>query len=390
MHAMDFDETSTIWGVFVGNRGCELPTFSSPNNIFPPEKGTEGYVAIGWAEVGSMKLYENNYNDFIAKYRIVYAQSRSTEGALKTQANMVWNFAFEMKEGDIIITPSSSTGYVLIGKVISEYISNFDDHLNLHKSAKERTNFFHLRKVEWLYVINSEDDRYSKLNKIGQLTVVKSSLSVHVLKSILEMEGLMDTQTSEDKTLKFSADKISFMVIAQVQSEDGWGASIQGVGNEPIYIFHDTPNDRIIAFVGDDLSTMKIFEGEIISEIIELYLTNCDTVSDFNTISGKEIDKNYLIKLMSFALNGDSSICADENMEVIILDGEDLENEELLSEYINCYGIWVLEDDNSDISFDSKNNCLMINGSEIDYIPSIFDELHGNASSRALFLTNEE
>jgi hypothetical protein len=90
---------------------------------------------------------------------------------------------------------------------------------------------------------------------------------------------------------------------------------------------------------------------------------------------------------MSFALNGDSSIYADENMEVIILDGEDLENEELLSEYINCYGIWVLEDGNSDISFDSKNNCLMINGSEIDYIPSIFDELHGNANSRAIFLT---
>lgn len=214
MDAIDFNEaSSTIWGVFVGSRGCELPTFSSPNGIFPPEEGTEGYVAIGWAAVGSMMLYENNYDDFIEKYRTVYSQSSSTEGALKTQANMVWNFAFEMKEGDIIITPSSSTGYVLIGKIVSKYISNFDDQLNLHKSTKQRTDLFHLRKVEWLYVINSEDNRYSKLNKIGQLTVVKSGLSIKTLKSILNEE---DIKMNETYTLSLSANPSGEIILGRL------------------------------------------------------------------------------------------------------------------------------------------------------------------------------
>lgn len=188
------------------------------------------------------------------------------------------------------------------------------------------------------------------------------------------------------KSENFSANKISYMVLAHVQAEDGWGASIQGVGTEPIYILEDSSNDRVIAFVGNDFGTAKVFEGEIVSEVLDAYLDSCNVVAEFNELADENIEKSYFMKFMSSALEGDIAEIADER-EVSILNDDETENEEILSESENCYGVWVLTIDDAEISCDLNRNSLTINGAKLDDLASIFDELHGNSNSVAVFLS---
>ncbi|MDP1770899.1 MAG: hypothetical protein Q8L15_01340 [Methylobacter sp.] len=172
------EQQGKVWVVHVGEKGYQLPSINSQKGPFPPEPSTEGYIAIGWPAVGDMNLYENCYADYISKFFKVY-KDHNTQ-----QANALWNFAFEIKENDWVISPSAATGYLLIGKIISGYIPNFhNDDLGFHKTIDEV--YLHLHKVEWLYVIPKKDERYSKLNKYSPLTVSQYGFSIDELKSIL-------------------------------------------------------------------------------------------------------------------------------------------------------------------------------------------------------------
>ncbi len=176
------DEEAKIWGVFVGDGGDQLETFNSKNGPFPPEPGTEGYIAIGWPAVGDMKLYKDDYSDYIEKFRLVYPDKN--ERVFKTKANMAWNFSFKMSDGDWVMCPSSASGYLLVGKIEGDYISNFHGNKSLPKSNIRR-GFMHMRKVKWLYVVSRQDRRYEKLHRIGQLTVVQPDISVADLQATL-------------------------------------------------------------------------------------------------------------------------------------------------------------------------------------------------------------
>lgn len=174
-------DNAKVWGVFVGDNGDQLEAFNSQQGPFPPEPGSEGYVAIGWSAVGDMSMYVDDYSDYVEKFRKVYPHQ--SERAFKTKANMPWKFAFTMKDGDWIMCPSSSAGYLLVGKVQGDYIANFHGNKSLPKST--RRDFVHLRKVQWLYIVSDEDPRYEKLHRIGQLTVVQPDISVEELQETL-------------------------------------------------------------------------------------------------------------------------------------------------------------------------------------------------------------
>jgi predicted Mrr-cat superfamily restriction endonuclease len=175
-------EEEKVWGVFVGDEGDQLETFNTMTGPFPPEPGTDGYIAIGWPAVGDMRLYTDNYADYVEKFRIVYQNQKKDERVLKTKANMLWNFSFKMKEGDWIISPSSTAKFLLAGKIQGEYIPKFHENKSLPKG---RVDFVHLRKVKWLYAVAQKDPRYAKLHRIGMLTVVQPNISSSDLQAIL-------------------------------------------------------------------------------------------------------------------------------------------------------------------------------------------------------------
>lgn len=174
---MENKDTSTVWGVFVGDNGDQLESLNSKSGPFPPEPGSEGYIAIGWPAIGDLRMYKDNYSDFVDKFRVVYPHENN-ERAFKTKANMPWNFAYSIKINDWILCPSSATGYLLAGKVIGDYESDFHN-------TKKRVDFVHLRKVKWLYIVGASDPRYEKLHRIGQLTVVRPDISSSELIEIL-------------------------------------------------------------------------------------------------------------------------------------------------------------------------------------------------------------
>ena len=193
------EQENKVWGVFVGEKGYQLEAFNIQKGPFPPVPSTEGYIAIGWPAVGDMNLYEGNYAGYLSKFRKVYGTD--DERVLATKANMVWYFAFSMKENDWVICPSSATGYLLVGKIVSDYIPDFHNESGLHKTASEV--YLHLRKVLWLYVVSKNDPRYSKLNKIGQLTITQPNISIEELKSILK--GAFKQTTPKSHRIFFKA-----------------------------------------------------------------------------------------------------------------------------------------------------------------------------------------
>src|SRR5689334_3790431 len=106
---------TAVWGVAVGERGDHLPVVNG-KAPFPPKEGADGLIVVGWPAVGDMRIWENNYNAFMTAFRKVYADQRNK--AVQTNAaHQIWNFAFEMKDGDLVICPCSSHGWLLIGEI---------------------------------------------------------------------------------------------------------------------------------------------------------------------------------------------------------------------------------------------------------------------------------
>jgi predicted Mrr-cat superfamily restriction endonuclease len=173
---------SKVWGVFVGERGDQLEAFNSINGPFPPAPGIEGYIAIGWAGIGDMKMFKNNYSDYLEKFRILYPDEN--ERVLKTQANIPWNFACVMNDGDFVICPSSASGYLLVGNIVGDYENDCNNWTSVAKS-KTRNDLMHLRRVKWICSVPNDDPRYEKLHRIGQLTVVCPNLSTTDLINII-------------------------------------------------------------------------------------------------------------------------------------------------------------------------------------------------------------
>tara|TARA_A100000171_G_C2132117_1_gene147470 strand:- start:583 stop:1131 length:549 start_codon:yes stop_codon:yes gene_type:complete len=176
---------ANVWGVFVGKGGSFLEAFNSFKGPFPPEPNTQGYIAIRWPAIGDMRLYKDDYPDFIDKFRLAYA--KDDERTFKTVANEVWNFAYMIKSGDWVISPSSASGFLLVGKIQGDYTPNFEDGHGLPK-IKGGSAFVHLREVKWLHAISADDPRYSKLNKIGAMTVVQPKFSSADLQTILKSQ----------------------------------------------------------------------------------------------------------------------------------------------------------------------------------------------------------
>jgi restriction system protein len=165
--------SNNVFGCFVGNGGCFLKEYNSQQSPYPPTEKTEGFIAVGWGNIGTMLLYENNYKGFESQFLKVYPN------CTVAQAGCLWRFAFEAKVGDWVISPSSATGVTLIGEIISEYLSDFDEG---------EFGFYpyrHLRKVRWHHVIEHSDSRAAQFSRIGQLTFFKSNkFSVDDLKAL--------------------------------------------------------------------------------------------------------------------------------------------------------------------------------------------------------------
>lgn len=135
----------------------------------------DGIMCIGWDELGDLTRYSTR-DEMTLEIKKQY----STDGSAKNSSLAVWQFATEMKPGDIVFAKRGRKQIIGQGVVESGY--SFDASRSEHK---------HVRRVKWIHVGEWATDeassmktltnvsRYSDyVNKLLNLTAPKATPSV--------------------------------------------------------------------------------------------------------------------------------------------------------------------------------------------------------------------
>jgi hypothetical protein len=167
----------TVWNMANGEKGDQLPHLNS-KQPFPPEPGSDGWIAMGWPGVGDMRIWDNDHGNYSDKFRLIYPQSADL------RVGMPWQFAFSMRIGDLVVCPCSSARVLLVGCVIGNY--EYGGHIEFERSHKLRFDFVHFRPVRWSHSIPSSDPLYGMLNRVGLLTLSRSK------KTSVQLHGILN------------------------------------------------------------------------------------------------------------------------------------------------------------------------------------------------------
>jgi restriction system protein len=132
---------NVIWGLHMGRH----------HGLKPVE---QGYVAIGWHELGDLSAIPPNREAF--KARIAATFPKKKPGAIPGDAGVLYRFSVEMKADDIIIYPSKIDRQVYIGCVEGPYLF-----------GPVGDEYPHRRKVKWLKVLPRASFTQTALHEIG-------------------------------------------------------------------------------------------------------------------------------------------------------------------------------------------------------------------------------
>lgn len=121
----------------------------------------QGFIAIGWYEMGDLRKTGNSRDKFKNKVEKTYPDHK--KGAIPVEAGVLFRFSQEMKNGDYVLFPSKHNRHVNIGKIISsyQYIPPTEDKNNSEKYYPNRW------QVEWLGHFPRDTFSQSALNEIG-------------------------------------------------------------------------------------------------------------------------------------------------------------------------------------------------------------------------------
>ncbi|MGQ0589961.1 MAG: restriction endonuclease [Sphingosinicella sp.] len=156
----------------------------------------EGYVAIGWYQLGNLSEIRPTRDAFKAAYARAFPEAKP--GEVPVGAGVVYRFSVEMKPGDLIIFPSKPDRMVNIGVIESDYI--YDPSLPLNRP--------NTRKVRWLQHIPRSSFSQSALNEIGSaLTLFQVSSNAEEFLAALEGDALAPEEIDEA-----NADRVALQV----------------------------------------------------------------------------------------------------------------------------------------------------------------------------------
>lgn len=117
----------------------------------------EGVMCMGWDKLGDYSLYPSLEETNQAIKRLY-----STEGSAKNDTLAVWQFANEIKEGDVVFAKKGRNTIIGRGVVESDYM--YDDHL---------PNYKHIRKVKWTNVGEWKTDDMHAMKTLTNVTRYK-------------------------------------------------------------------------------------------------------------------------------------------------------------------------------------------------------------------------
>ena len=175
------NEEKKIWGIH-----------TQDDNLFL--KGN--VIAIGWKEMGDLRLIDANRDTFKDKYLQTYPDAK--RGSIATAAGMLYRFCYEVQVGDYVVFPSKSNREVNIGVVDGDYVYD-----------PSQAEYVQTRKVKWLKHLPRMTFSQGALYEIG------SAMSFFAVKNYAD-----DYLAALDKGFKKSTTAIDEDITVGATAED--------------------------------------------------------------------------------------------------------------------------------------------------------------------------
>lgn len=94
-------------------------------------------IAIGWKDMGDLRLIPASREDFKTKYFEIYPDAK--KGSVPTSSGMLYRFCHEVQIGDYVVYPSKSDRMINIGEVTGDYVYD-----------AEQPEYVQMRSVKWI------------------------------------------------------------------------------------------------------------------------------------------------------------------------------------------------------------------------------------------------
>lgn len=165
----------------------------------------QGYVAIGWRQMGDLSLIKPNRDAFKAAYERAYPEAGP--GTVRTSAGVPYRFLVEMKPGDVVIFPSKPDRMVNIGVIEGAY----------EYQASAPFECPHRRSVKWLKHIPRADFSQAALNEIGSaLTLFRVATNADEFLAALEGQNFepadIDEASAEQVSEQAQESTVDFII----------------------------------------------------------------------------------------------------------------------------------------------------------------------------------
>ena len=114
----------------------------------------QGKIAIGWKDMGDLRLIPASREDFKTKYYETYPDAK--KGSVPTSSGMLYRFCHEVQIGDYVVYPSKNDRMINIGEVTGDYVYD-----------AEQPEYVQMRSVKWLKHIPRTAFSQGALYEIG-------------------------------------------------------------------------------------------------------------------------------------------------------------------------------------------------------------------------------
>lgn len=313
-----------------------------------------GYIAIGWKDMGDMTSIEQTRESYYERYNQVFPGNKKM--SVSNSAGQIYRFVNEAQVGDYVVFPTKFDRKVNIGIIESDYF--FDEN--------ER-EYPHKRKVNWL-LREIDRNKYSQAARYefgSFLSFFKISKYVDEHEAIISGKSFIDSFEQDDESLSIEAieDGTKDYILKELSKnykgydfEDVVSALLNAMGyktknsvkggdrGKDIIVYRDELPPRIVVQVKSQDSEIK----EEVVQSLKGALNDGDyglfvTLSDFTKNAKDFLSKQSRIK----------SINGSEFVDLLLKYYDDMPDE--FKEVIKLRKVYmpVLTDDNEDQSIAS-------------------------------------
>ncbi len=207
-----------------------------------------GFISVGWDEVGDIRLIGNDKEALKACLTSVYPDGKS--GAIPVWAGVLLRFVYEMQPGDLVIYPYKPDATLNFGRITGDYEFHADQKLQPNR-----------RKVEWLKTgvpraLFSQSARYE----------VGSAVTLFKVKH----------NADEFRAFIDSGETSPVGPVEPTPAGDGTGATTPASTDEATKAAEDEPNaERIETYTRDFITEtlLKKLEGAQFEHFVSALLT---------------------------------------------------------------------------------------------------------------------